>query len=226
VGHFTPELFNYLRQLKRNNNREWFNKNKDRYIEEVQQPALDFIADVAPGLRKISKNFVADPRPVGGSLFRIYRDTRFSKDKTPYKVHVGITFPHRSAKDVHEPGFYLHLEPGEAFLAAGIWRPESKSATAIREAIVERPAAWRKAAHAGVFSKSFHLSAESLVRAPRGFDPDHPLVEDLKRKDFIGSRSLDEKTVTSARFLETFLGACRDSAPLMRFLCEALHIQY
>ena len=222
MGYFTPELFTFMRQIKRNNNRDWFAKNKERYIEAVQQPALEFIEAVGPGLRKISANFLADPRPVGGSLFRIYRDTRFATDKSPYKTHVGIHFRHRAAKDVHAPGFYLHLEPSEVFVGAGIWHPETKAATTIREAIVERPAAWRKAVHAVPFAKSFHLSGDSLVRAPRGFDPEHPLVDDLKRKDFIGVRAFDEKGVTSARFLETFLGACREGAPLMRFLCEAV----
>ena len=226
MGYFTPELFTFLRQLKRNNNRDWFNKNKERYVEDVQQPALDFVASVAPGLRKISPNFVADPRPVGGSMFRIYRDTRFSKDKTPYKTHVGISFGHRTGKDVHSPGFYLHLEPGEVFLGAGIWHPDTKSATAIRQAIVDRPAAWKKAAHATAFTKAFRLSSESLVRAPRGFDPEHPLVDDLRRKDFIAIRQLDEKSATSARFGDTFLSACRDAGPLVRFLCEALGVGY
>jgi len=226
MGYFTPELFAFLKQLKRNNNRDWFNKNKERYIEEVQQPALEFVSAVGPGLRKISQNFLADPRPVGGSLFRIYRDTRFSKDKTPYKTHVGINFHHRAAKDVHSPGFYLHLEPGEVFVGAGIWHPDTKAATTIREAIVERPAVWRKAVHAAPFSKSYRLSTESLVRAPRGFDPEHPLVDDLRLKDFIGIRDFGEKTATSERFLATFLDACKEAAGLVRFLCEALGVQY
>ena len=227
MGYFTPEMFTFLRQLKRNNNRDWFNKNKERYLADVQQPALDFIADVGASLRKISPNFVADPRPFGGSLMRVYRDTRFSKDKTPYKTNIGISFPHRTAKDIHEPGFYLHVQPGEAFLGAGIWRPETKTATAIRQAIVNRPAAWKKAVHAPPFSKSFRISSESsLARPPRGFDPEHPFVQDLKLRDFIGIRELDEKTVTSQRFLETFVAACKDAAPLMRFLCEALGLQY
>jgi uncharacterized protein (TIGR02453 family) len=226
MGYFTPELFAFLRQLKRNNNRDWFNENKERYVEEVQQPALDFVASVAPGLRKISASFLADPRPVGGSLFRVYRDTRFAKDKTPYKTHVGINFHHRSAKDVHSPGFYLHLEPGEVFLGAGIWHPDTKSAAAIRTAIVARPAVWKKAAHTLPFAKSFRLSSDSLVRAPRGFDPEHPLVDDLRRKDFMGIRNFDEKSATSVRFLDTFLGACREAAPLVKFLCEAVGVGY
>src|SRR5919197_1365911 len=113
MGHFTPELFQFLRQLKRNNDRDWFAKNKQRYIDDVQQPVLDFVSDVGAGLRKLSKNLVADPRPSGGSMFRIYRDTRFSKDKSPYKTAVGIHFRHERAQDAHAPGYYLHIGPEE-----------------------------------------------------------------------------------------------------------------
>lgn len=226
VGHFTPELFTFLRQLKRNNNREWFAKNKPRYVADVQEPVLDFVEAVGAGLRKISPNFVADPRPVGGSMFRIYRDTRFSADKSPYKTAVGIRFPHRSARDVHAPGFYLHLAPGEVFVGAGIWHPDAKTATQIRESIVERPAAWKKAVHGPPFAKAFSLSGDTLTRAPRGFDPSHTLVDDLRRKDFIGVKVLDDKTATSPRFLETFLTTCRDGAPLVRFLCDAVGVPF
>jgi uncharacterized protein (TIGR02453 family) len=226
MGYFTDDFFTFLKQLKRNNNREWFNKNKQRYTENVQEPALDFIEAVGPGLRKISANVVADPRPVGGSMFRIYRDTRFSSDKTPYKTAVGIRFPHRAAREVHSPGFYLHLEPGETFIGAGIWHPETKTASMIRESIVERPQQWKKAVHAGPFKKTYSLSGDSLKRPPRGVDPQHSFIEDLKRKDFIGIKMLDERTTTSDRFLETFLSVCRDGVPLMKFLCDAVGVPW
>ena len=226
MGYFSPELFTFLRQLKRNNNREWFTKNKERYVEDVQQPVLDFVESVAPGLRKISKNFVADPRPSGGSMFRIYRDVRFAKDKSPYKTAVGIRFPHRAAGDVHSPGFYLHLEPAEVFIGAGIWQPDTKTAITIRESIVERPGPWKKAAHNPPFSKSYSLMDDRLARAPRGFDPEHPLMDDLRLKNFIGIRPLDERTATSERFLDTFLSACRDASSFVRFLCDAVGAQY
>ena len=100
---FCPELFDFLRQLKRHNNRDWFAKNKQRYEEAVRDPALMFISSFGPHLRKLSPHFVADPRPTRGSLFRIYRDTRFSADKHPYKTHVGIHFSHASGKDAHAP---------------------------------------------------------------------------------------------------------------------------
>jgi uncharacterized protein (TIGR02453 family) len=226
MSHFTPELFQFLRQLKRNNNREWFAKNKERYLGEVQQPVLRFVADVGTGLRKISTNLVADPRPAGGSMFRIYRDTRFSTDKSPYKTAVGIRFPLRSARDVHAPGLYLHLEPGNVFVGAGIRQQDPKTTTTIREAIVERPAAWRKAVRTPPFSPVFELSGDSLARPPRGFDPEHPLIDDLRRKAFIGVRVLDESTATSEQFLQSFLSMSRDGVPLLCFLCDALGLAF
>jgi len=120
-NYFEPALFDFLRDLKQNNNREWFQKNKHIYESKVKQPLLEFIADFAPHLHKIHPRFVADPRPVGGSMFRIYRDVRFSEDKSPYKTQASAHFKHHKAsKDVHVPGFYLHLEPGQCFTAAGV----------------------------------------------------------------------------------------------------------
>ena len=121
MAYFTSESFAFLRELSKNNNREWFAANKKRYEAELRDPALRFISDFGPRLNRIAPRLVADPRPVGGSMFRIYRDTRFAADKTPYKTAVGIRFPHRAASDVHSPGFYLHLEPSEVFVGAGIW---------------------------------------------------------------------------------------------------------
>ncbi len=117
-AHFSPALFAFLRELKANNSRPWFQANKERYEREVREPMLCFIADFGVEARKISPYIVADPRKAGGSMFRIHRDTRFSKDKSPYKTTVGAQFRHEQGKDVHAPGFYLHLAPGEAF--AGI----------------------------------------------------------------------------------------------------------
>src|SRR5262249_17068758 len=103
--YFTPRLFAFLRELKANNSREWFQANKARYVEDVQQPMLRFIADFAAPLARISRNLEADPRPVGGSMFRIHRDTRFARDKSPYKTHLAAHFRHRATtKDVHGPG--------------------------------------------------------------------------------------------------------------------------
>jgi len=140
---FSPAPFRFLRELKANNDREWFAANKDRYEADVRGPALDFVADMAPHLERISPHFVADPRPAGRSLFRIHRDTRFSRDKSPYKTYVGVQFRHELAKDAHAPGFYLHLEPKGVFVGAGTWRPDAPALAKIREAIARRPEGWR-----------------------------------------------------------------------------------
>src|ERR1041385_1103626 len=141
----TPEVFAFLRELKKNNNREWFAENKTRYEQRVRGPILQFISDFQPRLARISEHLVADPRPSGGSLFRIHRDTRFSKDKSPYKTHTGIQFRHERAKDVHAPGYYLHLAPDDVFFACGMWRPDGPSLALIRDRIVAKPDAWRAA---------------------------------------------------------------------------------
>ncbi len=114
--YFTPELFRYLARLKRNNKRDWFLAHQDEFESCVRQPALRFITEFAVPLAEIAPYLNADPRPSRGSLFRIYRDVRFSADKRPYKTHVAMRFSHRG-KDVHSPGFYLHLEPGGSFAA-------------------------------------------------------------------------------------------------------------
>ncbi len=225
-AHFDRRLFAFLRDLKKNNTREWFTANKPRYEETVLHPARQFISDFGPLLRKVSPHFNADPRPVGGSLFRIYRDVRFSKDKSPYKTYVGIQFRHKEAKNVHTPGFYLHLEPGAVFAAAGIWHPERESLAGVRDAIVADPAAWRRAKGAKSFRERFELEGDALTRPPKGYDPEHPLVEDLKRKDFIGVAHLTQTAAAEAGFIERFAGLCKASSPFVRFLCGAVGVPF
>lgn len=224
--YFTPATFSFLRDLSANNEREWFHANKDRYLDKVQEPALEFIIDAGPKLAKISPHFTAEAKTVGGSLFRIHRDTRFAKDKTPYKENTGVQFRHEAAKDAHAPGFYLHIQPGESFIGVGMWRPETKVAYQIREHIAENPAAWKKATRSKRFTDSFEIGGESLVRPPKGFDPEHPLIEDLKRKDFIASSRLTQREVTSPDFLDEFTLMCRSATPYMRFLCEAVDVPF
>ncbi len=223
---FTPELFAFLTDLRENNNREWFAANKQRYESALLEPALDFVADFAPHLSKISPHFRADPRPSGGSLFRIYRDTRFSKDKTPYKTNVGINFRHERAKDAYAPGFYLHLSPGEVFAGGGIWHPDTAAAVRIREAIVADPGGWKRATRGRAFVKTFTLGGDSLKRPPAGFDADHAYIDDLKRKDFFGWTTLTERQATAPGFVGEYARVCRGVWPLMRFLCEALDVPY
>jgi uncharacterized protein (TIGR02453 family) len=226
TASFEPELFTFLTDLAANNDRAWFAANKQRYEAYVLEPALAFVEDFAPRLETISPYLRADPRPSGGSLFRIYRDTRFSKDKTPYKTNVGIHFRHELAKDVYAPGFYLHLSPGEVFAGGGIWHPDTPTVTKIREAIVSDPDGWRKGTRRGAFAKTFRLGGDSLKRPPSGFASDHPLIDDIKRKDFFGWTELSERDVTSPGFLDEYTRLCRTAAPLMRFLCGAVEAPY
>jgi uncharacterized protein (TIGR02453 family) len=223
---FGPELFTFLVDLQANNDREWFAANKDRYEQDLLEPALAFINVFAPRLEKISPHFRADARPSGGSLFRIYRDTRFSKDKTPYKTNVGIHFRHERAKDADAPGYYLHIGPAEVFAGGGIWRPDTEAATRIREAIVADPERWRRATRGGTFAKRLELGGDSLKRVPRWADPEHPLADDLKRKDYFGWADLKESDVVAPGFVDEYARICREAAPLMQFLCEALELRY
>lgn len=220
-AYFTDELFRFLKQLKRNNKREWFQSNKARYEAVVRDPCLRFIAALAGPLQRVSPWLVADPHPTRGSLFRIYRDTRFSPDKRPYKTHVGMSFPHRGTKQrVHLPGFYLHLEPEGCFAAAGCWHPDNPTLIRIRSAMVARPEAWTKAV------RGLDLEGDALSRPPRGYPCDHPLVADLKRKDFIASVELSQAQVCGPRFMAEFLTASRKLSPLVGFLSQALGLPY
>lgn len=219
--YFTPEMFHFLKQLKRNNRRDWFLRNKPRYETLVREPCLRFIADCAQPLYEISAYLVADPRPQGGSLLRIYRDIRFSHDKRPYKTNVGMHFSHSGArKDIHVPGYYLHLEPDGCFAAAGSWHPDTRSLLRVRQAIVRQPDTWAKA------RRGLELEGDALSRPPRGFDPNHPFIEDLKFKDFIVSLEFSQAEVCRPRFLAEFLKACRRMSPLVEFLARAQGLKY
>lgn len=218
---FDADLFAYLNDLAANNERTWFNENKSRYEASVKEPALDFIESFRPRLADLSPHFEANARVVGGSLFRINRDTRFSKDKTPYKIHTGMHFRHEQARDVHAPGFYLHLQPRQCFMGAGIWHPEPSVAQQIRGFVSEHRDRWT-----GLTNDlgSFELAGDSLIRPPRGFDRDDPLIEDLKRKDFMATSSFTQKQITSTGFLDLFTARCEESLPFVRFLCDALDL--
>lgn len=224
--YFAAKLFAFLNDLAANNNREWFKAHQADYEQHVREPALEFINDFAKPLEKISPHFVADSRKVGGSLFRIQRDTRFAKDKTPYKENTGVQFRHASAKDAHAPGFYMNLQPGECYMGVGLWRPETKVAYVIRERIDQDQAGWKKAARNKRFTEMFTLGGDSLSRPPRGYSNDHPLIDDLKRKDFIASTRLTQRQITSDHFMEDFTEYCKRAVPFMKFLCEAVGVPF
>ena len=224
--NFDNELFEFLVELQANNNREWFGEHKERYERHVKQPLLDFIEDFEPYLQSISKHFVADARANGGSMFRIYRDVRFSKDKSPYKTQAAVHFRHEAGKSAHAPGFYLHLAPDEVFAGVGLWRPDSTALAGIRQQIVDDPQGWDRAVQAPGFADAFELTGDSLKRPPKGFDPDHPSIEDLKRKDHIATIPLSEEEVTTPGFIELFANACRQASPYAKFLTKAVGLPY
>jgi uncharacterized protein (TIGR02453 family) len=219
-AYFTADLFRFLSRLKRNNNRDWFLAHQDEFETTVRQPALRFITEFAVPLSEIAPHLVADPRPSRGSLFRIYRDVRFSHDKRPYKTHIAMRFSHRG-RDVHSPGFYLHLEPGGCFAACGLWRPEPETVLKVRSAIVSRSREWR-----AVRNLLNWDDAGKLRRPPRGFPADHEFVEDLKLYDFGTSVDFTDKQVCSPRFMSLFGSACRTMAPLASFLSSAVGLKF
>jgi uncharacterized protein (TIGR02453 family) len=224
--HFTPALFGFLRDLEHNNDRDWFAANKARYVAEVRDPMLDFIAGFAPHLKLISTRYVADPRANGGSLFRIHRDIRFAKDKRPYKTNAGAHFRHEAARDAHAPGFYLHLEPGGVFAASGVWHPDGPALAKIRDAIAGDAGAWRRVTSGKALGARGELAGESLKRPPRGYDTDHPLIDDLKRKDFFALARYSEEESCAPGFMDEFAQTCRTFSPLTRFLTRALDLPW
>src|SRR3989475_6309732 len=201
AAYFTKDFFGFLKELEKNNNREWFNKNKGRYEASVQEPSLRFIRDAGSRLKAISPYLTADARPFGGSMMRIYRDVRFSKDKSPYRTTVGIHFSHKGTmgKAEHLPGLFLHLESGESGAYSGVWQPDAPTLKRIRDRIVDEPNIWKKVARG-----KLQLQGESLKRPPPGYDPNHPFIQDLRRKDFVSSRSFRDNQVTSPQFLASF----------------------
>ncbi|MFV2089553.1 MAG: DUF2461 domain-containing protein [Pseudomonadales bacterium] len=223
---YPAQTLKFLHELDCNNTRDWFSANKDRYEALVREPSLDFIATMGPEIQKISDHYVAIPRKVGGSLMRVYRDTRFGKDKTPYKTNIGIQFRHELARDVHAPGFYLHIDNTGCFLAAGAWRPESAALAKIRVRIQGHPTQWKKVRDARTFSSLYELGGTSLKRPPRGYSPTDPMIEDLKRKDFIASTEFSAHDIEMAGFVKQCGGAFKKASGLMAFLCAALEVPY
>jgi uncharacterized protein (TIGR02453 family) len=224
--YFTRELFRFFLDLEMNNKRDWFQANRSRYEEHVKMPALQFITEFGPHLYRISHHFRADPRPVGGSLFRIHRDVRFSKDKRPYKTHCGIQFRHASGANAHTPGYYLHLEPGNCLVAVGIWHPDNPTLEKIRDAIVADPAKWQAALANRKFRARYELDGDRLKRVPRGYPADHPCADDLMWKDYFAFCGLTQKEILARDFMTRFAAICREGTPYVKFLCEAIGVEF
>lgn len=225
-ARFYPETIRFLELLAANNNREWFNEHKSRYEEDVLDVALRFIQSMQHPLQEIAPHFVALPTRIGGSLMRVYRDTRFSKNKTPYKTNIGIQFRHEQARDVHSPGYYVHIAPEQVFVGVGMWRPDSEPLRRIRERIAARPAEWKRAMDDRRFKRQFELGGESLVRPPRGFDKEHECIDDIRRKSFIAVREFASKDCLKPQFQRTVESSFKTAEPFMRFLCKAVGVRF
>lgn len=219
---FGPETLAFLAELEDNNERAWFEANRERYERCVRGPALAWLGAIAPLLQRFAPHFAVDLRPSGGSLMRIHRDTRFAADKRPYKSHIGMHIRHVSGKDIHAPGMYVHVEPGRSLLGVGLWHPEPEPLATIRAHIAEHPDRWRKVTTAPALCRRWNPEGESLVRVPRGFDADHPLVDLLRRKDHIVMSKVadDELTGSVKSFADRFAAA----GGYLSLLCDALDL--
>ena len=225
-SYFTPATFRFLRALDRHNERTWFHAHKDDYERHVREPFLRFIGDMQEPLQAISAHYRADPRKNGGSLFRIYRDTRYSHNKLPYKPWQGSRFAHERRREIEAPAFYLHIQPGNCFAGGGMWQPEPDALKRIREFIVDNPAAWKRATRNKAFRDHLQLGGESLVRPPRGYDPSHELIDDLKRKSFVAITDFSEELACSDRLLAWTVATFKQAAPLVDYLCAAQELEF
>ncbi|MEY2632176.1 MAG: hypothetical protein RIR00_830 [Pseudomonadota bacterium] len=223
---FTAATLHFLDELAANNDKAWFEANKSRYEDLVRSPALEFIAAMAPGLAEFAPQFRADPRKMGGSLMRIYRDTRFSRDKTPYKTNIGIHFRHALGKNVHAPGFYVHVARDECFLGVGCWHPEAEALGKIRDALVAHPEKWFAVRDHDSFTRHWSLAGDRLTRPPQGYPTQHAALDDLKRKDFIALAPLSPADVCDPAFPALAGERFAAGAEFMRFLCQAVGVNY
>ena len=221
----------FLRQLKRNNRREWFLANRDAYENEVLVPLKLMVEELDVRFGHFAPEFVGDPKR---SIFRIYRDVRFSKDKSPYKTHAASWFKHRNAghgvgSETHGggAGFYFHLEPGGSMAAGGIWMPPRPSLNLLRESIAARPADFAGSMRAPTFKRRFgNLSEEAmLTRLPRGFAPGHPAEQWLRYQSFTVHAMLSDAEVLDRRVVDRVEKDYRTMLPFVRWLNRALGFQ-
>jgi len=211
----------FLRKLKRNNNRQWFEKHKEEFETDVKLPMQSIIASLQPYFDSFAPQFDINPKR---SLFRIYRDIRFSKDKTPYKTHVAAHFVLRGKpKGVEGSGFYLHIEPGEIFLGGGIYMPDSNQLKSIRRAIAERSKEFLMIVRNKSFVRRFKkIEGDKLQRVPRGYDPGHSMAEWLKLKQFFVGVEWKEEKCLKKLFVEEIAKVYEEATPLVIFLNSAL----
>jgi uncharacterized protein (TIGR02453 family) len=213
---FPRESLTFLRSLRRNNNREWFQDHKTIYESAVKQPMCDLVEALGEAFETFAPEMVASPK---ASVYRIYRDTRFSKDKTPYKTHIAAVFPRKGLEKHEGAGFYMHIDPSELLIAGGVYMPLPDDLNAIRTHIASNYRAFKRIIEAKAFQKFFgELGGEQLSRVPRGFPADHPAADYLKFKQFLAGRTLEAEHSLSPKFYGTVLETFQAMLPLIRFL--------
>jgi uncharacterized protein (TIGR02453 family) len=213
---FPAETMRFLRALKRNNRREWFNAHRDDYESFVRQPMTAIVERLAVDLRAFAPELVASPKV---SIYRIYRDTRFSENKTPYKTHAAAVFPRRGLPKHEGAGVYFHISPEEVWIGGGMYSPQAPQLLAVREHIAAHLKQFRTIVESPAFRKQLGtLEGGTLKRVPRGFAKDHPAADFLKRTQFIAGAEFPPTLATSPAFYKTLLTVFRQVVPLTRFL--------
>jgi uncharacterized protein (TIGR02453 family) len=213
---FTERTLTFLRALARNNDREWFKARKADFEADVQRPLLALLEQLAGDLREFAPELACSPKE---SMFRQYRDTRFSEDKTPLKTHVAAVFPVRGLRRHSGAGLYFQIDPREVWIGGGLWHPERAELQAVREHLAAHFTHFRAIVESPAFRKRFGtLSGDRLTRVPRGFPADHPAAEYLKHKDLIAVRTFPGTFAAEPRFYATLVDTFRDLAPFIRFL--------
>jgi uncharacterized protein (TIGR02453 family) len=218
--HFTGDSLRFLRALKRNNRREWFNTHRDDYEAHIRQPMTAIVERLAVDLPDIGPEFVASPRT---SIYRIYRDIRFSENKAPYKTHIAANFPTRGLPKHEGAGLYFHVAADEVWVGGGMYAPPAPQLHTVREHIAANSRRLRTLVESPGFRRDIGvLDGERLQRVPRGFAKDHVAAEYLKFRQFLAGRQFEPAFAVSPRFYAGLLGVFRRVAPLMRFLNEPL----
>jgi uncharacterized protein (TIGR02453 family) len=217
---FTPATLSFLRALKRNNDREWFKARRERYERDVREPMLRVIEHLAVDFKKVAPELIASPK---ASMYRIYRDTRFSSDKTPLKTHVAAVFPWRGMARHQGAGLYFEVAPAWVWIGGGIYAPAPADLVRIREHIAETYPRIRSLTKARPFVRMFvALDGQKLTRVPRGYPSDHRASEFLKHKQFLAGRELPADNATREDFYGELLATFAAAMPLIRFLNEPL----
>jgi uncharacterized protein (TIGR02453 family) len=217
--NFPEAGLQFLKRLQRNNNRDWFQQHKAIYEEFVRQPMERLVTALAADFADFAPEVASSPKV---SLFRIYRDTRFSKDKKPYKTHVAASFPHRALEKHEGAGFYFHLTPSEFFVGGGLYRPQPEELRAVREEIARGFERFKRIIYARSFRRMFgEVSGDQLMRVPRGFAPEHPAADYIRYKQFLASRLLTPDSAIS-ELRETLVETFRSLHPFIEFLNEAI----